>query len=66
MLCISIIFILTYSFCRKKENYPFSQKEKKREFFEKQKELRETQIRPIQTFSLPILQPNKLQESSLN
>lgn len=59
------ISIHTNLFCQKKKNYPFSQKEKK-ENSEKQKESRETQIRPTQTFSLPILQPNKLQDSSLN
>lgn len=39
MLRISIIFILTYSFCRKKENYPFSQKEKKKRILRKTKRI---------------------------
>lgn len=62
------MFTYKYSYqfvLSKKKNYPFSQKEKK-ENSKKQKESRETQIRPTQTFSLPILQPNKLQDSSLN
>lgn len=63
-ICLRIS-IHTNLFCQKKKNYPFSQKEKK-ENSKKQKESRETQIRPTQTFSLPILQPNKLQDSSLN
>lgn len=63
------MFTYKYSYqfvlSKKKKNYPFSQKEKK-ENSKKQKESKETQIRPTQTFSLPILQPNKLQDSSLN